>query len=84
MVCKMAYFSNLHKIEWQVKQETIVFVFYVKSLIFGHPWHPWTCQYNFCYCSGKDAGGIPHSESVAFGNKSPRLEPLKMIKPNSV
>ena len=58
MVRKKAYFCHLHKNEWQVEQETNVFVFYNKFLISGHPW---ACQYNFCYCSGKDAGDIPHS-----------------------
>ena len=47
-----------------------VFSFYIKFLISGHPWHPWACQYNFCYCSGKDAGDIPHSEYLMIINGS--------------
>ena len=61
MVCKKAYFCHLLKNEWQVEQETNVLVFYIKFLISGRPWHPWARQYNFCYCSEKDVGGIPHS-----------------------
>ena len=41
MVHKKAYFCHLLKNEWQVEQETNVFVFYIKFLISGHPWHPW-------------------------------------------
>ena len=69
MVPKKAYFCHLHKNEWQVEQETNVFIFYSKFLISGHPWHPWACQYNFCYCSGKDAGDIPHSEKVEWASR---------------
>ena len=36
----------------------------MKFLNSGHPRHPWACQYNFCYCSGKDVSGIPHSGAM--------------------
>ena len=52
MVCKKAYFCHLHKNEWQVAQETDVFVFYIKFLISGHPWHP-HCKYVQWKGSGK-------------------------------
>ena len=64
MVRKKAYFCHLLKNEWQVEQETNILVLYIKFLISGHPWHTWVRQYNFCYCSGKDAGDIPRSEQV--------------------